>query len=120
MSGLVSVVYARRDLDSEILDAIDEVLGAKSESLRRTRKGRVWDCQIGGRPIHVAIEETSERFWDCEDDLLRLGLKPSDAPFRVVLTAACHEAEDREIIASLVQKVSQSVNGVSIPSELGS
>ena len=117
MSGVVSAVYGRGALDGATLDAIDGVLAGASDSLQRTRKSRVWDCQIGGRPIHVAIEETLHVLWDCEDDLLRLGLLPGDAPFRVLLAAACDAVEDRGIIASLVKQVSESINGVSIPPE---
>jgi hypothetical protein len=117
MSGVVSAVYGRRALDDAILDEIDAVLASASESVQGTRKGRVWDCWIGGRTIHVAVEETLNVLWDCEDDLLRLGLLPDDAPFRVVLTAACNAAEDRAVVTSLARQVSMSVNGVSTPPE---
>src|SRR5262245_11000067 len=115
MSGVVTAVYGRRALNNAILDTIDEVLAGSSDSLQQTRNGGVWDCIIGDRVIHVAVEETLNVLWDCEDDLLRLGLLPDEVPFRVVIAAPCHAAEDHAIIASLARQISKSVNGVAIP-----
>jgi hypothetical protein len=115
MSGVVSAVYGRRALDGAILDAIDEILAPASNPIKRTRKGRVWDCSIGGRPIHVSVEDTARVLGDCEGDLLKLGLLRDDASFRVIVASACHTAEDRAIVISLVQQICRTVNGVCVP-----
>jgi hypothetical protein len=44
-------------------------------------------------------------------------LPPDQAPFRVVIAAPCHAAEDHAIIASLAQQISKSVDGLAIPPE---
>jgi hypothetical protein len=87
MSGLISVVYSRRKLDDETLDAIDDCLAGIATPLLRTHKGRTWDCAIHERWMHVRIEVTEDVLWDCEDELLDLGLLPEGAPFRIVFAA---------------------------------
>ncbi len=117
LSGLISIVYARRSLDDATLDSLDDILAEISAPLQRTHKGRKWDCRIDGRPIDVRIEETAQVLWDCEDELLELGLLPDEAPFRVVLAAHCRADEDRRIIDLLASRISHVVNGISIAPE---
>src|SRR5262245_24446681 len=107
MSGLVAAVYARQALDDAMLDTLDAVLAAGSDSLQRTRKGRVWDGTVNGRRIQVAVEETANVLWDCEEDLLSLGLLPDDAPFRVLITAPGRDPKDRAALDSLVSQIAK-------------
>ena len=38
-----------------LLTRIDDLLADFGQQLERTRKGRVWDLRVDGRPIHVSI-----------------------------------------------------------------
>lgn len=42
-----------------VLDAIDAVLAGLAERIERTRKGRVWDVWVRGRPVHVEVRNSS-------------------------------------------------------------
>jgi hypothetical protein len=117
LSGLVTAVYGRRALEGATLDALDQVLAASTGSLQRTRRGRVWDCTVNGRPIHVAVEETANVLRDCEEELLSLGLLPGDVPLRVLITTPCRAPEDRTALDSLIPQIVTIVNGVSVGPE---
>jgi hypothetical protein len=41
--------------EPSILDVVDALLDSIADRIERTRKGRVWDLWIGGRPIHVEV-----------------------------------------------------------------
>jgi hypothetical protein len=112
MSGPTCAIYSRRKLEPAILDSIDAALAAISSPLERTRKGRVWECWIDGRPVSVSIENSENALWDCEDDLLGLGLLADDAPFRVVLAAGCNDERDYRILNSISGEISLIVEGV--------
>ena len=42
-------------VNEQVLDAIDTVLTSAVDRINRTRKGKVWDVWIGGRPVHVSV-----------------------------------------------------------------
>lgn len=112
MSGIIQCIYAQRDLNGDVLDAVDCVLATSSAPLVRTRKSRVWNCRIDDRPVTVRIEVTARVLDDFEDELAALGLLPGQAPFLVVLDAACSTDEDSRVIESLAVRISQVVDGV--------
>jgi|GEM_PF-3326203 len=47
--------------DSSVLLTIDTVLIEVAQCIERTRKGRVWDVWVSGRPVHVWVEPTPPR-----------------------------------------------------------
>jgi hypothetical protein len=104
-------VYVRRPLSGEPLVELDAYLAGCAERVERTRKGRHWSAWISGRPVAVRVERTEEVLWDCEDDLLELGLLPEDAPFRVVVCAGLDSPEDRAILHRLAQGLSALLDG---------
>lgn len=55
--GPTSKVLLESD-DESTLDTIDSVLAAVAKHMVRTRKGRVWDVRVEGRPVHVWIEDS--------------------------------------------------------------
>ena len=44
--------------DNSLLDVIDGILAGAAERIERTRKGRVWEVWVGGRPVHVSVGGT--------------------------------------------------------------
>jgi hypothetical protein len=78
-------------VDEIVLITIDEILARTAETIQRTRKGRVWDVWIRGRPIHVAV---------CESDAT------------VSLSAGCHGAEDYEVLRQLASAIAEQLDGV--------
>ena len=77
--------------DGATLDAIDAVLSRAAEQVARTRKGRVWDVWIGGRPVHVSVE----------------GSPPS-----VQLAAGCNGQEDYDLLKQLAAILASALVGI--------
>lgn len=59
------------------------------------------------------MEWTEDVLWDCEDELLELGLLPEYAPFRVVLCAGCNAREDYELLRRLSGDLVSLLDGIS-------
>jgi hypothetical protein len=113
VAGPTSAVFGRGALTEGRLADIDALLAAKASRVSRTRKGRVWDVQIAGRPVHVSVENTEDVLWDCEDELLEAGLLPEDAPFRVVLSAGVNDAIDYDVLRDLANDLAVILGGPS-------
>ena len=77
--------------DDTTLDAIDALLVATAEQINRTRKGRVWDVWIGGRPIHVHV---------------------TGSPPTAELSAGCNAPEDYTVLRQLSMSIAHSVGGL--------
>lgn len=77
--------------DWSTLDAIDGVLASLADSINRTRKGRVWDVWVRGRPVHIQI---------------------SGSPPKVGLAAGCREAEDYAVLRELGTAIAVAVGGI--------
>ena len=60
-------------VNEQVLEAIDIVLTLVVDPINRTRKGKVWDVWIGGRPVHVSV---------------------AGSPATVELAAGCNSPED--------------------------
>jgi hypothetical protein len=65
-----------------------------------------------GRPVSMHVERTEEVLWDCEDQLLDLGLLPEDVPSRIVLCAGCNKFEDKELLRRLGADLAGLVDGI--------
>ncbi len=90
MAGPTCEVLLEAD-NSPTLDTIDEVLAAAAERIERTRKGRVWDLWVGGRPVHVSV---------------------GGSPPSVALSAGCNEAEDYRVLRRLAGELAAALGGV--------
>jgi hypothetical protein len=90
MAGPTCEVLLEAD-DGPTLDAIDGVLAAAAEQVDRTRKGRVWDVRVGGRPVHVSV---------------------SGAPPSVTLSAACNEPEDYRVLKRLASELAGALGSI--------
>jgi hypothetical protein len=77
--------------DGESLDAVDSVLAAVAEKIERTRKGRVWDIWVAGRPVHISIDSS---------------------PPSISLSAGCNSVEDYALLKLLAAKLTEAMNGV--------
>ena len=77
--------------DDAILDAVDAVLAGVAERVDRTRKGKVWDLWVGGRPVHVSI---------------------SGSPAAVTLAAGCNCPEDYAVLRQLAGALASTLGGV--------
>jgi hypothetical protein len=107
-------VFGRAPLCEADLAEIDRVLAEHAERLVRTRKGRVWKYIRGDVVLGVQVEEVERVLWDCEDDLLSLGLLPELACYRVsFIVGYCGDEADGEI-RRLIGPVDEAVGGVSI------
>ena len=107
-------VFSRAPLCEADLAEIDRVLAEHAERLLRTRKGRVWQYIRGGVLLDIQVEEVEQVLWDCEVDLLSLGLLPEPGYYRVSFTVGyCGDEADREI-SRLIGPVAEAVGGLSI------
>ena len=77
--------------DDTVLDAIDLILSAVAERIDRTRKGRVWDVWVSGRPVHVSVERM---------------------PPAVALAAGCSGPDDYAVLRRLAADLASSLDGV--------
>jgi hypothetical protein len=77
--------------DSLTLDVIDALLTSVAEQINRTRKGRVWDVWIAGRPVHLSV---------------------SGSPPSVALAAGCNDAEDYALLRRLSGEIAAVLHGV--------
>lgn len=80
--------------DNATLDTIEVVLSEAAEEIVRTRKGRVWDLRVDGRPVHVAV----------------IGKTPV-----VTLAAGCNSPEDYLVLRRLANKVAEALGSVASP-----
>ncbi len=90
MAGPTSEVLLEDD-DGSTLDAIDQVLASVADQIERTRKGRVWNLFIRGRPVHVKVTGT---------------------PPTVELSAGCNAPEDYDVLRELCDVLLQAVGGI--------
>jgi len=104
-------VFSRTPLKESELAKIDRILTEGATQLGRTRRGRVWEYTGGGVHLDVRIEDVEKVLWDCEDDLLALGLLPESGNYRVAFTAGyCNDEADREI-GRLCGAVAEAIGG---------
>ncbi len=105
-------VYSRSPLKEEDLVTIDRVLDLRSESLTRTRKGRVWEFNSRGVRIGVSVQELPDVLWECEDELLDVGLLPEPGHYRVAFLSRNRGSDVDELIDLLLREVADAICGV--------
>jgi len=81
-------------VDGSTLDAVDAVLASVADRIERTRKGRVWDVWIGGRPVHLAV---------------------GGPPVAVVLAAGCNDSEDYAVLQRMAGVLAEVLGGIASP-----
>ena len=77
--------------EAPILDTIDAFLAPVADEIERTRRGRVWNVWIGGRPIHVAVV--------C-------------SPLSIEMSAGCNDAEDYAALRKLAEGLAEACDGL--------
>jgi len=93
MGGRTCEVLLQTD-DGQTLDAIVAILVTAAERIDRTRKGRVWDVWVGGRPVHVSV-----------------------TPVSVALSAGCNEPQDSDLLRRLAGAFAVALGGIAIEPE---
>lgn len=88
--GPTCTISFATDLGST-LAIVDSVLATAAEKVERTRKGRVWDIWMNGRPFHVDLDAKSSH---------------------IVLSAGCNVAEDIQLLRLLSAELATAVGGV--------
>jgi hypothetical protein len=78
----------------DILLIIDSTLESLAEDVERTRKGRIWDVWIEGRPFHVDASAGE-----------------------IALSAGCNDGFDWDILRRLAQGIASAVDGVATEPE---
>lgn len=78
-------------LDGDDLDRLDAILARRANRLERTRKGRVWDVWVKGRPIHVSAHR---------------------AESELHLIAGCSSCEDYEVLGELADSIATALGGI--------
>jgi hypothetical protein len=81
--------------EDTILEDIDSLLSSVSDSINRTRKGRVWDIWIDSRPITVCMKEESI----------------------IALSAGCNDQKDYSILRYLARSFTEKFGGFATPPE---
>ncbi len=77
--------------DEDALTMIDAILASIAKPLIRTRKGRVWDVWVGGRPVHVVVLDSTPR---------------------VELSAGCNSPDDYAALRRLGCELAAALGGV--------
>lgn len=77
--------------DEAALDMIEVVLVAAACRIERTRKGRVWDVWVDGRPVHISVTGT---------------------PPAVALSAGCNGPVDYDVLWRLASDLATAIGGV--------
>ena len=90
MSGPTTEVLVPT-VDRATLDKIDSLLSACADQITRTRKGRVWDLQMQGRPIHVMVAES---------------------PPAIEISAGCNGSEDYAVLLTLSSRLASALGGL--------
>ena len=80
-----------QDDSGPVLDAIDRLLAKAAEKIDRTRKGRVWDVWIRGRPVYVQVNAS---------------------PPSVELSAGCNQPDDYDVVRGLSQQIAKELGGI--------
>ncbi len=93
MAGPACEVLIESD-GGPLLDEVDSVLAALAEQVERTRKGRVWDVWVGGRPVHVVV---------------------NGATAAIELSAGCNGPEDYVALERLATKLAERLGGLASP-----
>jgi hypothetical protein len=76
--------------DAAVLDRIDAVLARRAEVLERTRKGRVWNVWVGGRPVCVSTDASLSE---------------------IELSAGCNSPEDYALLRRLAIDLATELRG---------
>jgi hypothetical protein len=107
-------VFSRSPEQETELAQIDAIVAGHAQELVRTRKGRVWQYTREGVLLDVSVEQVEKVLWDCEEDLVSLGLLPEPRRYRVAFTARyCGDDADREI-KRLMDAVCKAIGGMTI------
>ena len=77
--------------DGQTLDTIDELLTTVADKIDRTRKGRVWEVWIRGRPVYVQVVKS---------------------PPAVELSAGCNLPEDHNVLRELSLQIADVLKGI--------
>lgn len=77
--------------DDTALGMIDAALTAAADRIDRTRKGRVWDVWVTGRPVHVSV---------------------TGNPPAIGLAAGCNSPEDYVVLRKLAADLALVLGGV--------
>ncbi len=93
MSGPACEVLIESD-SGPTLDEIDAVLADLAERIERTRKGRVWDMWVDGRPVHVMV---------------------ASSPPGIELSAGCNSLEDHAMLERLAGALVERLGGLASP-----
>lgn len=113
MGAFGGYVFSRRsDLD-ELLGELDQYLSDFSQTLQRTRKGRVWRLWTkDGRPFDVDVRATRDALEEVEEDLLDAELLPETAPYTIGISSGLGEDRDRELILEIAGSLARIADGV--------
>jgi hypothetical protein len=93
MAGPTCEVLIESDA-GHLLDEVDSVLSTLAEHIKRTRKGRVWEVWVGGRPVHVMV---------------------AGAPPAIELSAGYNDPEDYAVLERLSGALVERLGGVASP-----
>ena len=96
MAGPACEILIESDL-GPVLDEVDLLLSVLAERVERTRRGRVWDIWVGGRPFHVEV---------------------AGSPLAINLSADCNDSEDYSVLERLSRALVERLGGqASAPSK---
>jgi hypothetical protein len=91
MGGPACEVLFDRPATNDALRAVDSFLASHASEIQRTRKGKVWQLWLDGRPIHVAV---------------------LDSLPGIELSAGSNSTEDYEILRRLATGLAELLGGV--------
>lgn len=92
MRGPACEVELQSVPDVHTLDAIDEFLARIATHIIRTRKGRVWEIRVDGRPVHISVV---------------------DSRGAIEISAGCNAPEDYAILSRLGRGLAEMLGGKS-------
>jgi hypothetical protein len=120
-------VYARGPLTDSKLNEIANRLAELTLPQLQLTRGCEWSlwsfegpvsnnaerpCWIRERPIFLHLRRTEDVLWDCEDELLDLGLLPKEVPSHFYLYAGCNSPDDYDLLRELGMVLANLVDGI--------
>ena len=94
-------ICSRRKVDDQLLLSVDVLLHAECDSVRTTRKGKVFDVYVEDRPFHAWI-------LGAEDSPESL---PTGMSSAICISAGCNQSIDGEILQRLAERVALEFDG---------
>lgn len=109
--GPTVMVYAPRPVDAATLNIVDQCLAETVDSMRRTRKGRVWIVWIDEHPFDVVLRSTSEILDESTTELRSREMHSNSATLRITINARLNSPADYKSLSRVARELAVRLDG---------